>query len=86
MYPGANHTRFEHSIGYIVSCRVINHFQYYWSVLYNSVCYIASELMKHLMSDSDSNVYRYIKSQKESENLIDYEMCVKVAALCHDLG
>ena len=60
---------------------VHHYFTYYNNYHFHSVCYIASELMKHLMSDPDSR-----KAYDDFHNGIDYEMCVKVAALCHDLG
>ena len=47
------------------------------------MCYIASELMKTLKEDRTAD--KIIDSEK-SRNGIDYEKCVKVAALCHDLG
>ena len=60
-------------------------FSIFGSVLF-SVCYIASELMKHLMSDPDSwKAYEDLQKQERHKE-IDYDMCVKVAALCHDLG
>ena len=48
------------------------------------VCYIASELMKTLKEDGTVN--GIIESAKRASKKIDYEKCVKVAALCHDLG
>ncbi|XP_070560332.1 deoxynucleoside triphosphate triphosphohydrolase SAMHD1-like [Ptychodera flava] len=55
VYPGAVHTRFEHSIG---------------------TCYLALRMVRHLKE----------KYQESLGITKEEELCIGLAALCHDLG
>ena len=59
--------------------------------IYFSVCYIAGEFIQHLRKKIDHiNKNREEKGLKKLEENIEIlpkeEYCVRVAALCHDLG
>ena len=80
VYPGASHTRFEHSIG---------------------TCHLAGELLERLLKVAKENLKEKSAKQTETDETIAMErsivdilsddkdkdlLCVKMAALLHDLG
>ena len=80
VYPGAAHNRFEHSIGYSHSYNMSLTLQVhaYASLLY-SVCHLARQLLKNLRQEQGELFVEYGITEKD-------EMCVLIAALCHELG
>lgn len=73
MYPGASHNRFEHSIGYVELT-----YTRIYGILFSfslSVCYLAGVFVESIRDN-------------QPELGIDERdvLCVKIAALCHDMG
>ena len=82
MYPGANHTRFDHSIGYFVHTACIYALP---SCIANahtcSVFYLAREFSLHLQRQLRLDFPTRPDLFSDGEVI-----CVEIAGLCHDLG
>lgn len=78
IYPNANHTRFEHSLGtYHLAGKILD-------IIKKKVN--KEELEKYLKSIPELS--KYFKEKKEKKYELDDYVCelIKIAALCHDLG
>ena len=84
VYPSANHTQFDHSIGYMeVMISYDIHANY---IIIYRVCHIAGEFGRFLMSQNKEAKEKWPKDT-ESTNITEKEiLCLQIAGLCHDLG
>lgn len=74
VFPSANHTRFEHSIGYSISLFLLF---FYFNIILSicRICYLAGKLIERLKNEqADFDI---------NENDVS---CIKIAALCSQLN